>query len=439
MNRGTALLVALLVTTGTVAMAAAGAAATTVDGSTTIDADADAGTDLEGTADGSTELNTSAELTTSTDTETSADAGANSNADGGTTVAFELQGDAITDYRVDGEQTFATVAVQSQSETDSSSSGSLEGAVGLEAATNLDGAGLSLATETQASTEVQAASGATLSAHDTPRGTLVVESGDEAQYVKAELGADAEASENGDRVRVETDSREGVFLVVGDGEVGVTDGTVTADLSEDATLAFRSYAEGERDEHAQYEESLIAEGNAAIEVSAVERDGEIVSDAVSYGQETSATASQTAANQVNVTVDRAVHEGTVVMTTVSEDAVGSLENLTVRVDGEAAVEASSKSELEGAIGSDESRYMIVQDAGVDGQTTVYVAVNHFSTRTLTIDGNGADGSNGSETETSSDDATEDDTNNGTGDSMPGFGAGVALIALLIGAVARLHQ
>ncbi|MFD1563335.1 PGF-CTERM sorting domain-containing protein [Haloarchaeobius amylolyticus] len=430
MNRGTALLVALLVTTGTVAMAAAGAAATTtVDGTTTIDADAgvESGTDLEGTSDGSTEL------TTSTDTETSADG----NAYGGANVAFELQGDAITDYRVDGEQTFTTVAVQSQSETESSSSSSLDGAVSLEAATNLSGANLSLTSETRASTEIEAESGATLSAHDTPRGTLVVESGGEAQYVEAELEAGAEAREDGDRVRVETDGREGVFLVVGDGEVGVTDGNVTADLGENATLAFRSYAEGERDERAQYEESLIAEGNAAVEVTATERDGEIVSDAASYGQETSATASQTATNQVNVTIDRAVHEGTVVMTTVSEEAVGSLENLSVRVDGEAAAEASSKSDLEGAIGSDESRYMVVQDAGAEGQATVYVAVNHFSERTMTIAGDGTDGSDGSET--SNDGTTEDDTDDGTGDSMPGFGAGAALIALLIGVVTRSLQ
>ncbi|MFA9417147.1 PGF-CTERM sorting domain-containing protein [Natrinema sp. HArc-T2] len=368
---------------------------------------------------------------------------AESDASAGAHVAFDVQGDAITDYRIDGEQTFSSVAVQSQSAAESGAGTGLDADLGLEAALNLSGASLSLASETQASTELEAESGATLSAHDTPRGTLVVESGGEAQYVEAELGASAEAREDGDRVRVETDGREGVFLVIGDGEVGVTDGNVTADLSENATLAFRSYADGERDERAQYEESLIAEGNAAVEVTATERNGEVVSDAVSYGHETSATTSQTATNQVNVTIDRAVHEGTVVMTTVSEEAVGNLENLSVHVDGEAAVEASSKSELEGAIGSDESRYMVVQDAEAEGQATVYVAVNHFSERTMTIAGDGTgdstDGNDGTETETSDDDTTEDDTDDGAGDSTPGFGAGAALIALLIGVVARSRQ
>ncbi|WP_254761813.1 PGF-CTERM sorting domain-containing protein [Natrinema marinum] len=424
MNRGAALLVALLVATSTVTMAAAGAAATTAEESrTTIEADAevDSGTGLETTADASTETETT--LATQSDADGSAYAGAN--------VAFDVEGDAITDYRVGGERTFASVAVQSQREADSSSSGGLDGSLGLEAATNLNGAGLSVASQTQASAQIRAESGATLSAHDTQRGTLVVESGDEAQYVEADLAAEAEASEEGERVRVETGDRQGVFLVVGDGEVGVADGNVTADLGANATLAFRSYADGERDERAQYEESLIAEGSAAVDVTAEQRDGELVTDAVTYGQETSANVSQSANNRVNVTIDRAVHEGTVVMTTVSEEAVGNLEDISVRIDGEAAVEASSKSELESAIGGDQSRYMVVQDAQAEGQATVYIAVNHFSTRTATIDGNGsgsddsADGSSG---------GSGGDSSGASGDSTPGFGAGVAVIAISMAAL-----
>ncbi|MDS0475335.1 PGF-CTERM sorting domain-containing protein [Natrinema sp. 1APR25-10V2] len=433
MNRGAALLVALLVATSTVTMAAAGAAATTADGSSTTietDAEVDGGTSLEADADASTE--TDATLTA----QSSSDAGADSSAYAGANVAFDVQGDAITDYRVGGERTFASVAVQSQSEADSSSSGGLDGSLGLEAATNLNGAGLSVASQTQASAQITADSGATLSAHDTQRGTLVVESGGEAQYVEADLAAEAQASETENRVLVETGDRKGVFLVVGNGEVGVTDGNVTADLGANATLTFRSYAEGERDEGAKYEESLIAEGNAAVEVTAEQRSGELVTDAVTYGQETSANVSQTAKNRVDVTIDRAVHEGTVVMTTVSEEAVGSFENLSVRIDGEAAVKASSRSELESAIGSDQSRYMVVQDAQAEGQATVYIAVNHFSTRTATIDG----GNGGSDDGTSGDDGGSGDGSTGSsGDSTPGFGVGGALVALVIGTGARIRR
>ncbi|MFC6766648.1 PGF-CTERM sorting domain-containing protein, partial [Natrinema soli] len=257
-------------------------------------------------------------------------------------------------------------------------------------------------------------------------------------------------------------------LVVGDGEVGVTDGTVTADLGENATLAFRSSEDGERDERVRYEESLIAEGNAAVEATATARDGELVTDTISYGQETAANASQTAANRVNVTVDRAVHEGTIVMTTVSEEAVGSLETVSVAVDGEAAVEVSSKSELEGAVGSDESRYIVVQDAQAEGQATVYIAVNHFSERTATIEGepeendgetenddseSDSDGDNGTgsgdsksgndDTEAGTDDNGDDsgeDTTSDTDDSVPGFGVGVAVVAISVaGLLSRLRQ
>ncbi len=414
MNRGATLLVALLVVASTVTMAAAA-------GATTSTTDTGSSTTAEG------------------------------DAYAGTHVAFDVRGDAVTNYSVGGEQAFSSVAVQSQSETDAGAG--LDASTGLEAATNLNGAGLTLETGAQASAEIKADSGATLSAHDNRHGTLVVETGGEAQYVEAELGADAEAREDGDRVVVDTGEREGAFLVVGDGEVGVTDGNVTADLSENATLAFRSYAEGERDDRARYEESLIAEGAAAVEVTADRRDGETVTDAVTYGQETSAEVATTAEGQVKMTIDRTVHDGTVVVTTVSEEAVGSLENLSVTVDGEAAAEVDSRSELEGAIGSDRSRYMVVQDAEADGEATVYVGVNHFSERTATIDGtddgsgetSDGDDSDGTDDGTADSDEDETDaesggggeTDGGSDDSVPGFGVGVATVAISIaGLLAR---
>ncbi|SEW12952.1 putative sodium/potassium/calcium exchanger [Natrinema salifodinae] len=447
MTRGGALLIALLVAASSVTMAAAaGAVAPT--------------SEME-----------------STTTESAGDAESGGEAYAGAHVAFDVEGDAVTDYRVGGDQVFSSVAVQSQSEADLGAG--LGADADLEAATNLNGAGLAMSSQTEASAEVAAESGATLSAHDTPRGTLVVESGGESQYVAAELGADAEAREggdgDGDRVVVETDDREGVFLVVGDGGVTVTDdGNVTADLGEDATLAFRSYQDGERDDQARYEESLIAAGDAAIEVTADHRDGETVTDAVTYGQETSAEVATTAEGQVEVTVDRAVHEGTVVVTTLSEEAVGSLEDVSVAVDGETAVEASSKSDLVGAIGSDESRYMVVQDAQAEGQATVYVAVNHFSKRTATIDGDddsegGTDDGDESESETTSgstsessegddtvtdDEERSDESDAGSSDSesetdagedddsVPGFSVGVGIAAVatsLAGLVARLRE
>lgn len=354
----------------------------------------------------------------------------------GAHVEFEVSGDAITDYRVGGERTFSSVRVQSQSESDAG----LGANISLDAVANVEGAGLSLAAQSKTSAQVRSESGATLSAHDNERGILTVAAGGESQFVEAEVASDAQASGDGDRVFVETDGQSGVFLVVGDGEVTVNDeGNVVADLSGDATLAFRSYADGERDDEAERQENLIADGTAAAEVYVEHRDGEAVADAINYGEETSLEARQDAENRVEVTVDRTVEEGTIVLTTVSEEAVGSLENLEVTVDGEAAVEASSQSELEGAIGSDQSRYLVSQNANADARATVYVAVNHFSERTIGIDGADGDEDGGADDGSGADEGTDDTDGDGEGDEMPGFGVGVAVLALLGGLASRVRR
>ncbi|MXV63056.1 PGF-CTERM sorting domain-containing protein [Natronorubrum sp. JWXQ-INN-674] len=418
MNRGVTLVVALLVVTSAAGMA----------------------------------MGASAGATTPTESEASTN-NQGSEAYAGAHIAFDVESNAIADYQIGGEETFSSVAVQSQSETETEAG--LGADVDLETMTTLEAADLSLAAQSRTNAQVEAQSGATLSAHDTERGTLVVESGGEDQYVKAELGAGATASDDGDRVRVETDGHEGTFIVVGDGEVTVnSEGDVTADLEADSTLAFRAYADGERDENAEYEESLIADGNAAVEVHVDQRDGEAVADVATYGQETSAAVSQETQNRVDVTVDRAVHEGTVVVTTVSEEAVGSVEDLEVRVDGEAAAEAASQTELEGAIGGDESRYLVAQQADASAEATLYIAINHFSERTATIDGSDDGDETSGDTDAAGDDADETDAEDsdesddadgeegddaGAGDSVPGFGVGAALVALLGIAAARVHH
>ncbi|WP_265108618.1 hypothetical protein [Halosolutus halophilus] len=385
--------------------------------------------------------------TTSTIDAESSTTGTTTEAYAGAHVAFDVEDDAITNYEVGGDEAFSSIAVQSQSEVDATAGVGAD--VALETMTDLVGAGLALETRTSAGAEVQAESGATLSAHDNERGTLVVESGGESQYVQAELGANADASDEGDRVRVETEDHEGVFLVVGDGEVTVTEeGDVSAALEENATLAYRSYEDGERDEDAKYEESLIAEGSAAAEVYVEERDGETAESAVTYGEGTSAEVSGEARNGVEVTVDRTVDEGTVVLTTVSEEAVGSLEDVAVAVDGEAAVEAESESELESAIeGGDTPRYMVAQEATAQGEATIYVAITHFSERTATIsgDGDGEDDAGGDEAaddDTGGNDADDSDTEtaeDGGTDGLPGFGGGVAAVALLLAVAARVYE
>ncbi|AGB15136.1 hypothetical protein Halru_0501 [Halovivax ruber XH-70] len=339
----------------------------------------------------------------------------------GAHVDFAVDGNAITDFSVDGEQTFSDVRVQSQSDA------GLGGDIDLRTMMDIDGTGLSLAAQTQTRATISAQSGAEVSAHDTQQGHLVVAAGDSSQVVEADLANDASASVEGDTVVVvDSGERDGAFIVVGDGDVAVNeDGNVAADLSSDAKLVFRSYAEGDRDEQAKAEEALIANGSAAAELAVEQRDGELVSETVTYSEETTTEVSTETANQVEVTIDRSVSEGTVVLTTVSEEAVGSVENLSVAVDGEAAAEASSMSELEAGAAGEEPRYMVTSTNEAQGEATVAVAIDHFSERTMTMSGENADDSEG-------------DSSIPGADSLPGFGPIAALFGLLTAVGARLR-
>ncbi|WP_207586889.1 hypothetical protein [Halomontanus rarus] len=380
-----------------------------------------------------------------------------SSAYAGTHVTFEASGNALTDYQVGGEAVFDRVAVESK---ESHTGGAGLGAdVGLEAVTNLEGLGLSIAAQSQTRAEVETEGSASMTAHDTDRGILTVDAGGEGQYVQVDLSGDAEASANGDRVVVrggddtadenESEPRNGTFLVVGDGNVTVNDdGNVTADLEGDSKLVFRSYADGERGDDAEAQEDMIANGTATAEVYVEERGGEFVQDVAIYGQDIAVEATEQSEERVEMAVERTEHEGTVVITTVSE-AVAGAENTSVTVDGEAAVEASSYSDLEGAIGSDESRYMVTQQSAASANADVLVAVNHFSERTVAI--GSADAETDGEDSNETDDSTESDDSNQTGDSdsssddstnddgSPGFGIVAALVATLLTVGARVRR
>ncbi|WP_226004064.1 PGF-CTERM sorting domain-containing protein [Natrinema salinisoli] len=358
----------------------------------------------------------------------------------GTHVEFDTSSNAVTDYRVDGETVFENVTVASQSDHDSRTS--LDASVGLDAVANLSGIGLDIAAQSSTRAEIATEGSASMAAHDSERGILTVDAGDEAQYVEAELGADATAeAESDDRVVVDSGERTGAFVVVGDGEVAVNENDdVTADLQSDSKLVFRSYADGERDENAKAQERMIANGTATAEVYAEERDGERVADVATYGQDIAVETSNESQDRLEMTVERSQSEGTVVITSVSEaaiDGVESAEDLSVTVDGEAAAQASSRSDLEGAIGSDQSRYMVTQSSDASASADVLVAVNHFSERQLSIQ----DSDDGGDSTDDGGDSTNESTDgsDSSGDSIPGFGAGAALIALLSGVAARIRQ
>lgn len=350
----------------------------------------------------------------STDAESSAYAGAH--------VAFDTSATSLVDYSVDGEPVFENVSVASQSDYHGQTG--VDGSVALSAVIDVPGIGLELDTQTETRAQVESEGSASIAAHDTDRGILTVDAGGDEQYVELELAGEsnADASENGDRVIVDTDDRTGAIVVAGDGEVTVNeDGDVTADLEGDSTLVFRSYEDGERDDDAEEQESLIAQGTATAEVYADERDGERLADVATYGHDVAVDTTTEAEDRLEMTVERAESEGTVVIATVSEaalEAAGSADDLAVTVDGEVAAEASSYSELEGGIG-EEPRYMVTQSADAEGAVDVLVCIDHFSEREVAVQ--------------RADDAEDTD------DGLPGFGVGVALIAVLVAIAARATQ
>jgi PGF-CTERM protein len=379
-----------------------------------------------------------------------------SSAYAGAHVSFETSSDAVVDYRVNGDTVMESVQVQAR-ET-GGTGGAIGADVGLRAVTSVDAAGVSVTSRTAASATVEAESGAELRAHDNPRGVLVVASGGEGQYVAVNLSESAETSQEDNRTVVVTSANgtEGTFLVVGGGRVTVNErGNLTAEIGEDGRLVYRAYPEG-RSEADRRQERLVADGTATAEVyltaarESGQQAGERAVEVVHYGQDTTVETTETARGRLEMTVDRGRREGTVLLTTLSEEAFGATDDVRVRVNGSAAAETSSYSELRAATrDGPTSRFLVRQSTSVSASADVLVAVNHFSPRSVTMadGGDATPTTTGAATPTETGTATADATatptdtpgdgdggGDDTGTSQPGFGLLAGLAALLAGAL-----
>ncbi|WP_255151825.1 hypothetical protein [Halorarius halobius] len=349
----------------------------------------------------------------------------------GTYVSFQANGDAVADYSVNQKTVVDSVAVQSTSEAESS--GGLTSDIDLTAVTNFEAAGLSVASnfEGSASTTatVESESGATIKANDNDRGIMVVTASENSQYVRANVSSGSEAEAAGENRVVVTgdDGATGTFIVVGEGDVTVNEeGHVSAELQQGADLVYRQYNE-ERSDSEKQQEQLIAEGKATAEVyyqQAAESgsDGEQrTTNVVNYGQETTVEVTSKSQSHVNMTVERAQSQGKVVIVSASEAALNNAENAEVYVDGEAAAQASSYSEVKSATnGGDTSKYLVRSSSSAQASSDVVVGVNHFSERQMSVQS--ADDSS------AGDDGGDADTSP-TGDGGPGFGVLAAIAAI----------
>ncbi|WP_313693449.1 PGF-CTERM sorting domain-containing protein [Halorarum halobium] len=196
---------------------------------------------------------------------------------------------------------------------------------------------------------------------------------------------------------------------------------------------FRSYPD-ERSQQDERQERLIADGTATAEVyvmsaaeSGSESGGELATDVVTYGEDTTVEVTERSEGTVEMTVERSKEQGKVLITSVSEEAISSAEDVQVTVDGEAAARASSYGELESAAnGGDTSKFLVQQSSSAEASADVLVAVNHFSSREVAM----SEGGNGSDTGSGGDGSSDGGSGDGSTTTGPGLGVTAGVLALL---------
>jgi len=392
----------------------------------------------------------------------------------GTYVSFETADSAVVDYTVNGKTVVDRLSVQSTSEARSGASGGLGVSVSGSA---FAGAGLDVAStfsaDASTSATIQSESGAELVAHDNDRGIVVVKANGESHVARFNTTSDSSAAQESEKRAVVTkeDGTTATVIVVGEGNVTVSDsGNVTARTAEDGRVVYRQY-EGERNDSEKQQERMIENGTAVAEVY-VQAAGDAASDAgdagdstptdtatatatpteepseeaeersadvVRYSEDTTVEVTENAAGTFNATVERAESEGKVVIMSVSEAAFENVENAEVYVDGEAAVEADSYAEVENAAdGGETSKYLVRSSSSAQASTDVVVGINHFSAREVSMQDADAETSEGS---TATDGGSDDEGGANATESggQPGFGAGIAVVALVGAALLARRQ
>ncbi|MFW5964034.1 MAG: PGF-CTERM sorting domain-containing protein [Natronomonas sp.] len=358
----------------------------------------------------------------------------------GSHVQFNTTGNAVSNYAVGDAVVVENVSVQSSEEARSQAGLGLD--AGLSAATSIAGSAVESRTEADASVRLGFESGAEMQAHDNDRGIFQVRANDGAQMVQANLSNDAEAdSESEERVVVtKEDGSQGTFIVVGDGEVVVNEeGNVTAEVEEGGQLVYRQYDDGERSEDDEQKERMIQNGTATAEMylqessETGEEAGAATASVVEYGQDTAVEVESQSREEVNMTVERTQSQGKVVLTSVSESAFENADDIEVFVDGEAAAQADSYSEVEqSAMEGDEPRYYVSQSSSAEATTNVAIGIDHFSERAVSMQSTQDDTATATEsdagTATDSADGSDTETEETSGDGA-GFGALAALAAL----------
>lgn len=219
-----------------------------------------------------------------------------------------------------------------------------------------------------------------ISAHDNANGLLKFKAENDTT-MSIELPESATIEKESDKkITVGSDGTEGTLMISGQGHLSVEDGTIIVELEKNSQLVFKAYP-GEKDSGDEEIEDGIISGNLSAEIQVL-GDGDIT-DSVEYSTEVEIKSVSVTEDDITVTVDSATEiSKTIVITIDNNELPADPSELSIKVDGEATVKASSTGELYATETSDISKSMVVKG---ETETKVFVAVNHFSERTVTIE------------------------------------------------------
>lgn len=240
---------------------------------------------------------------------------------------------------------------------------------------------------------VHAGQRAMVQAVDVPEGVLMIRSADAKQVdlvlaegLSARVAADP--GDDGERNCVEVTGRlTGRVCVLGGGEVRVAANVISVELAAGSQLLAAVLPEDLPSRERTLLAEGVADGRVGAEVSVSDADA---AQPVLYAPGFERVGSRPALAEdgrrvgVEVVVDRARHEGTVLVFKVDRDLLNVTrpEDVGVLLDGEPIPRATSVTSILNPVDPDEARYVVVLAA--DGVVEVLVHVPHFSERTLTI-------------------------------------------------------
>ena len=220
-----------------------------------------------------------------------------------------------------------------------------------------------------------------ISVHDNLNGLLNFEAKDDTT-VEIELPDSASIEKKSKKkVMIKSENMKGTLLIAGDGYISVKDDTLTVELGKNSQLIFKAYP-GEKDSCDEDIEDGIVSGDLYAEIH-VFKDGENESDSIEYFQEIDIQSIDTQGKNISVTVDSPTEDAKMIVITIDNNKLpADPSELSVKVDGEKTLQVSSIDDLFITGSSNRSRSLVYES---EINSKVFVMVNHFSKRTITIE------------------------------------------------------